>query len=70
MIAGAESLPEIRDHDGEPIRFRAWRLYGSVRYRFDAYARPIGRAGSAASLALTSCRAAPESGRRGWVIRP
>ena len=73
MIAGTESLPEIRDHDGEPIRFRASaarRLYGSVRYRFDAYARPIGRAGSGASLALTSCRPAPESGGCEWVTRP
>jgi hypothetical protein len=73
MIAGTESQPEIRSYGTAALRFRALAAqwpYGCVRYHFDAYARPIGRAGSGASLALTSCRPAPESGGCEWVTRP
>ena len=73
VTGGGERQPEIRNYDTAAMRFRAlaaqW-LYCSVRFRFDAYARLIGRAGSGASLALTSCRAAPESGRCERVTRP
>jgi hypothetical protein len=55
MIAGTESQPEIRSYGTAAMRFRAlaarWPC-GSVRYRFDAYATLIGRAGSGAGPSL------------------
>ena len=55
MIAGTESQPEIRSYGTAAMCFRALAArwpYGSVRYRFDAYATPIGRAGSGAGPSL------------------
>jgi hypothetical protein len=75
MIARTESQPEIRSYGTATMHFRARALavrwpYSSARYRFDAYATPIGRAASSTSPRFCILPSGPRIGRCGSVTRP